>query len=304
MFVCSLNYYRHHVLPELQGDEVRRDKRNFDFGVLLYPEDIAVYAELTHRSLDFQEIKLGDSGALNYNAVISFFSELKNLGPGQWGGSDGGILRWEVGLWKESEKWANTLEKMFPERTLDAAHVVLFYCDAEKKEDLHKLLAEVKKFVTQADEGESLWDKYGIQGFWFGGLPDAHAPTDGALKGLLRVNVDAPTFVLYMHFRDYDGLKRFEEDNKHSAIRQAIYQALDKRTSALYRTAKQQKTAKAKAEYYEDIELVIGHQLKRWDFLNRETILQMVTTVRPFAFGGRGASRARGITNRSMGGQE
>ena len=89
-----------------------------------------------------------------------------------------------MGLWKESEKWANTLEKMFPERTLDTAHVVLFYCDAEKKEDLHKLLAEVKKFVTQADEGESLSNRCKfLQGFWFGGLPMPMLPRMASLRG-------------------------------------------------------------------------------------------------------------------------
>ena len=153
------------------------------------------------------------------------------------------------------------------------------------------------------DDGESLWSRYGIQRIWFGGLPEQHDPKDSIYKGGLRVNVNAPAFLLYMHFKDYDGLKRFEEDNRHSEIRQAVYQALEKHTTILYRTASAQKTAKAKAEYYANIELVIGHKIKRWDFLNKETIRQMVTTTRPVPFGRLG-SRSPGKGMRPIGGKQ
>jgi nucleoside phosphorylase len=289
VFICSLQHYRDLILPALRGSETVEELLKRDFGLLVYKgPSAALFAELTDRSLEYKRADLTRQDQLNFQKLLAAFERFKGLQRGVFTEPEG-VLRWQQGFWQDRKHWADVLEQMFRERTSDAFHLVLFECDQGAEQKLREHFANIKRKLMYGDGhgSEPMRDKYGIHSVWFGRRSDYSkgTPRDGSLGGRLIVNADAPLLLLIMRFRDQEGLLRFYADAQHAAIRQAVYESLDPRTAEIYELTSTPRLAdKKKKALYEAIEGLVCPRIKRWDYLNKEMIREMVIATDPYEF--------------------
>jgi nucleoside phosphorylase len=289
VFVCSLQHYRDRILPEVRGSATVAELLARDFGLLLYEAPTAaLFAELTDRSLEYKAADPTRQELINYKKLREMFKRLATLPRGVFTEPEG-VLHWKPGFWRGRNRtpWADILERMFWKRTSDAFHLVLFQCDTRVEQEMRTHLAAIKRELMYGDGPEPMRDKYGVRAVWFGRRGDYSmgTPRDGALGGRLIINVDAPVLLLLIWFHDQEGLLNFYADARQAHIREAVYRSLDPRTAAIYELSSAGRMGeKNKEALYEAIEGLVCPSIKRWDYVNQETIREMVIATQPYDF--------------------
>ncbi|MFN9872903.1 MAG: hypothetical protein ACK55E_15925 [Cyanobacteriota bacterium] len=289
VFICSLEQYRR-FLDEVCGSMRPDQLLNRDFAVLQYENKGLcnnIFAALDDKSLEYQEIYLDQPGEIDYKAYIGAFHRYLKLERGQLD-QHSSVLRWQEGFWKDKERWADILKKMFTERESDVFHIVVFKYDPNIESLLRQNLAEIKKKIlcNTSSSPATMRNKYGIKDVWFGERKLCEA-RDYLHKGRLKMSENnGDTFILMLQFNNQDGLQRFYEDKEHADLRKKLYELFDNRFSIMYEATESGLLASEnrKSIAGEFIESMAQRYISRYDYQNSEMIREMVMTTDPFAF--------------------
>lgn len=293
VYLCSMPFYKTLLRRLIPAGGSVDQLLNRDFAVLGYGADNNfthyLFAELSSRSLSYQQITLDNPNKISYRAIIDLFERWQHISPGQFDDQDAQVLRWESKIWKDQDPWAKVLRTMFNERTSDAIHMVFFRPDQHNESSLRKWLADIKKRLATPDSGESqsMMAKYGINRIWIGRKMRNQQVRDKIYGGRISTTPDhAEQYVLIMRFNTEDELTRFYSDDVHSLIRKEVFSKLDRRIKILYDATESGPLAQGenKATAYEAIEAFAEKFIHRRDYLDDEMIEEMVKTVKPYDF--------------------
>lgn len=290
------------ILRSISRDSNERAQR--DFAVLdcsTSERDALYFAELDEDRYIWKAIQNEEtSGNIIVRSFIDYFSRWSKLKAGE---GHEGVFKWRIGAWRDKEEWAKTLDAMFGTQTLDAYHLVYIRPDhnARAIDEVRKLLSELKRAIDKDCDGASgptLSQRYRIKDIWFGESFKVIA-VDGRFGGELRRGHSvccsdyAVDFILAMKFDSSEDLERFYRDQKHSEIRQRLYQALDPKIKVIFDQAhglQNQPPASGKnpahivKALYELIEDRESAYLNRFDFRSGELTHHMVKHVTPVEF--------------------
>jgi nucleoside phosphorylase len=302
VYFCTDTVYEK-LLARITPDVTSQMHR--DFAILncsTADRDALYFAELDEDHYTWKAISpdAETAGTISVKTFIGWFNEWRHLKPGE---GKGGVFKWRIGAWENEEEWAKTLDGIFGTRTLDVYHM-LYVRPGDNSvtiKDVRKMLSDVRRVIDRERESAgrpTLAEKYHIKDIWFGESLAVDAK-DGRYGGRLstgysgRRNDQPQNFILAMRFDSSEDLERFYRDEKHSEVRQKLYQALDPKVRLVFdkidevknsEGASQRDSVETVSILYESIEDRESSHVNRLDFRSGELTLHMVRHLSPVEF--------------------
>jgi hypothetical protein len=280
VFICSLNAYRHKILPKIAEEADAGRLLSTDFALLTYlgPDSRKEVLEATlDQNLFTLVLHQPSKGLINELGFRKMFNELKCLADGEINQTYE-VVRWHPGYTSigdiEREKWAAVLEELFGgKRHGDIYHIVFF--NNLTSEDVRHVL-EVKNRILKLKENlERTHSEAAPLEVWFGSRI-AVAVNDALGGGRIDVGTprDAP-YVLTMKFSSEEGLKRYYEDCEHSDARRTLYENLRPETAPLFRLIERH-ADDVKSAVWEVINKIAKEWIERRDYIDNEEFRHIV----------------------------
>lgn len=290
VFLCSLHAYKD-LVNEFSDFNFPEDKwfRN-DFAVLEYSKGYGGITSIYKATLDgiFFKSKRSkrDFPPVDTTEIKRIFAELSQLGSGEIDPTYK-IMRWEIDLQVDKEKWANKLHEIFSDRERDVVHLVFFaehaFQNSDEKEELRNKIRDVKSILDEIKED----DGHHIQckDVWFGEyhvVPANDPKTNGRI-----CNEESRQFpyLLFMRFANKTSLDGWYKLDKHSDVRRKLFESFNPEIAALFtqidEIAKANPNDVSISTVYDQIEEHASSYMGRRDYREAETIIDIVNK-KPF----------------------